>query len=134
LVHVEATPHIHRAMQLIHQNGVKAGVVANPGTPLSMITPILSLVDQVLIMTVNPGFGGQAFLPEMADKVAQLASMRDEADLNFAIEVDGGISDQTIQTVFDAGADIFVAGSYVYDAPDPAARIQTLKAIDHDAL
>lgn len=134
LVHVEATPHIHRAMQLIHQNGVKAGVVVNPGTPLSMITPILSLVDQVLIMTVNPGFGGQAFLPEMADKVAQLASMRDEADLNFAIEVDGGISDQTIQTVFDAGADIFVAGSYVYDAPDPAARIQTLKAIDHDAL
>ncbi|KRM72803.1 ribulose-phosphate 3-epimerase [Lacticaseibacillus brantae DSM 23927] len=134
LVHVEATPHIHRAMQLIHQNGVKAGVVVNPGTPLTMIEPILSLVDQVLIMTVNPGFGGQAFLPDMADKVAQLAAMRSEADLDFAIEVDGGITDQTLPIVFDAGADIFVAGSYIYNADDPAAQIDTLKAIEHDKL
>jgi len=134
LVHVEATPHIHRAMQLIHQNGVKAGVVVNPGTPLAMIEPILGLVDQVLIMTVNPGFGGQAFLPDMAAKVAQLAAMRSEADLDFAIEVDGGITNQTLPIVFDAGADIFVAGSYVYNADDPAAQIDTLKALGHDTL
>lgn len=129
LVHVEATQHIHRAMQLIRSHQVKAGVVINPGTPVSLIEPILPIVDQVLVMTVNPGFGGQKFLPEMADKVAALAEMRAAAGLNFKIEVDGGVSDQTIEVVAKAGADIAVAGSYVYQAADPAAQIATLKEL-----
>lgn len=129
LVHVEATPHIHRAMQLIRSHQVKAGVVINPGTPVSLIEPILPIVDQVLVMTVNPGFGGQKFLPEMADKVAALAEMRAATGLNFKIEVDGGVSDQTIEVVAKAGADIAVAGSYVYQAADPAAQIATLKEL-----
>ncbi len=99
LVHVEATSHIYRAMQLIHDHGVKAGVVVNPGTSLSAVEEVLPIVDQVLIMTVNPGFGGQAFLPAMADKVARLAKLRTERNLAFTIEVDGGISDQTISAV-----------------------------------
>ncbi|KRO18591.1 ribulose-phosphate 3-epimerase [Lacticaseibacillus saniviri] len=129
LVHVEATPHIHRAMQLIRSHQVKAGVVINPGTPVSLIEPILPIVDQVLVMTVNPGFGGQKFLPEMADKVADLAEMRAATGLDFKIEVDGGVSDQTIEVVAKAGADIAVAGSYVYQAADPAAQIATLKEL-----
>lgn len=129
LVHVEATPHIHRAMQLIRSHQVKAGVVINPGTPVSLIEPILPIVDQVLVMTVNPGFGGQKFLPEMADKVAALAEMRAATGLDFKIEVDGGVSDQTIEVVAKAGADIAVAGSYVYQAADPAAQIATLKEL-----
>ncbi|MHA3066305.1 ribulose-phosphate 3-epimerase [Lacticaseibacillus saniviri] len=129
LVHVEATPHIHRAMQLIRSHQVKAGVVINPGTPVSLIEPILPIVDQVLVMTVNPGFGGQKFLSEMADKVAALAEMRAAAGLDFKIEVDGGVSDQTIEVVAKAGADIAVAGSYVYQAADPAAQIATLKEL-----
>lgn len=129
LVHVEATPHIHRATQLIRSHQVKAGVVINPGTPVSLIEPILPIVDQVLVMTVNPGFGGQKFLPEMADKVADLAEMRAATGLDFKIEVDGGVSDQTIEVVAKAGADIAVAGSYVYQAADPAAQIATLKEL-----
>lgn len=128
LIHVEATPHIYRAMQLIKDHGVKAGVVLNPGTSLVAIEEVLPIVDQVLIMTVNPGFGGQAFLPAMADKVARLAKMRAERDLHFAIEVDGGISDQTIAAVAKAGADICVAGSYVYSEGDsPAQQINKLR-------
>lgn len=128
LIHVEATPHIYRAMQLIKDHGVKAGVVLNPGTSLAAIEEVLPIVDQVLIMTVNPGFGGQAFLPAMADKVARLAKMRAARDWHFAIEVDGGISDQTIASVAKAGADICVAGSYVYAEGDsPAQQINKLR-------
>ncbi|MFD1393600.1 ribulose-phosphate 3-epimerase [Lacticaseibacillus jixianensis] len=129
LVHVEATPHIYRALQLIQEHGVKAGVVVNPGTSLSAIEEVLPLVDQVLVMTVNPGFGGQAFLPAMAQKVAQLARWRSERGLAFKIEVDGGITDQTIGTVAAAGADIFVAGSYVFAKGDsPAKQMAKLRA------
>lgn len=128
LIHVEATPHIYRAMQLIHKHGVKAGVVINPGTSLSAIEEILPILDQVLVMTVNPGFGGQAFLPAMADKVARLAKMREGRNLRFSIEVDGGITDQTIGAVAKAGADIFVAGSYVYsEGESPAKQINKLR-------
>lgn len=128
-VHVEATPHIHRVLQLIKSFGVKAAVTINPGTPVSAIEPVLSLVDMVLVMTVNPGFGGQSFLPECLDKVAALAEIRKMRGFDYEIEVDGGVTHETIGACRDAGADVFVAGSYIYDAEDPAGRIQALKDV-----
>lgn len=126
-VHVEATPHIHRALQLIKAAGAKAGVVINPGTPVSAIKAVLRQVDQVLVMTVNPGFGGQAFIPETLDKVRQLADLRQKQGYSYLIEVDGGVNDKTAADCLAAGADILVAGSYVFGHSDPAQAIQTLK-------
>lgn len=128
-VHVEATPHIHRALQMIKNKGVKAEVVINPGTPVLAIEPVLDMVDQVLVMTVNPGFGGQKFLPSTLEKIAQLRAVRDELGYNFDIQVDGGINDETVVAAYEAGANVFVAGSYVYDKVDPAAKIAHLKAL-----
>lgn len=126
-VHVEATPHIHRALQLIKATGAKAGVVINPGTPVSAIEAVLGQVDQVLVMTVNPGFGGQAFIPATLDKVRQLAALRQKQGYSYLIEVDGGVNDKTAADCLAAGADILVAGSYVFGHSDPAQAIQTLK-------
>lgn len=127
-VHQEATPHIHRAIQMIKQAGVKAGVVINPGTPVVAIEHVLDMVDQVLIMTVNPGFGGQSFIPECLTKIERLDQLKKEKGYNFDIEVDGGVDDQTIRLCKDAGANVFVAGSYIYNADSPKAQIDTLKA------
>lgn len=126
-VHVEATPHIHRALQLIKAAGAKAGVVINPGTPVSAIEAVLGQVDQVLVMTVNPGFGGQAFIPSTLDKVRQLADLRQKQGYSYLIEVDGGVNDKTAADCLAAGADILVAGSYVFGHSDPAQAIQILK-------
>ncbi|BDZ30804.1 ribulose-phosphate 3-epimerase [Lactiplantibacillus sp. WILCCON 0030] len=126
-VHVESTHHIYHVLQLIRQAGAKAEVVVNPGTPLSLIEGLLPLVDQVLIMTVNPGFGGQHFLTPMVDKVRALAQLKQQHGYQFDIEVDGGINDQTVKQVYEAGATVAVAGSYVYGSADPAQRIQDLK-------
>ena len=128
-VHVEATPHIHRALQMMKNKGVKAEVVINPGTPVLAIEPVLDMVDQVLVMTVNPGFGGQKFLPSTLEKIAQLRAVRDELGYDFDIQVDGGINDETVVAAYEAGANVFVAGSYVYDKVDPAAKIARLKAL-----
>lgn len=128
-VHVEATPHIHRALQLIKAAGAKAGVVINPGTPVSAIEAVLGQVDQVLVMTVNPGFGGQAFIPETLDKVRQLADLRQKQGYSYLIEVDGGVNDKTAADCLAAGADILVAGSYVFGHSNPAQAIQTLKGL-----
>ncbi|MDN2649398.1 ribulose-phosphate 3-epimerase [Leuconostoc lactis] len=128
-VHVEATPHIHRALQMIKNKGVKAEVVINPGTAVLAIEPVLDMVDQVLVMTVNPGFGGQKFLPSTLEKIAQLRAVRDELGYDFDIQVDGGINDETVVAAYEAGANVFVAGSYVYDKVDPAAKIARLKAL-----
>lgn len=128
-VHVEATPHIHRALQLIKAAGAKAGVVINPGTSVSAIEAVLGQVDQVLVMTVNPGFGGQAFIPATLDKVRQLADLRQKNGYNYLIEVDGGVNDKTAADCLAAGADILVAGSYVFGHSNPAQAIQTLKAL-----
>ena len=127
IVHVEATPHIHRALQLIKAAGAKAGVVINPGTPVSAVEAVLGQVDQVLVMTVNPGFGGQAFIPATLDKVRQLADLRQKNGYNYLIEVDGGVNDKTAADCLAAGADILVAGSYVFGHSNPAPAIQTLK-------
>ena len=126
-VHVEATPHIHRALQLIKAAGAKAGVVINPGTSVAAIEAVLGQVDQVLVMTVNPGFGGQAFIPATLDKVRQLADLRQKHGYDYLIEVDGGVNDKTAADCLAAGADILVAGSYVFGHSDPAQAIQTLK-------
>ena len=128
-VHVEATPHIHRALQLIKAAGAKAGVVINPGTSVAAIEAVLGQVDQVLVMTVNPGFGGQAFIPATLDKVRQLADLRQKNGYNYLIEVDGGVNDKTAADCLAAGADILVAGSYVFGHLDPAQAIQTLKSL-----
>jgi ribulose-phosphate 3-epimerase len=127
MVHVEATPHIHRAVQLIKETGVKAGVVLNPGTPIEAIEYVLKEVDQVLIMSVNPGFGGQKFIPESLVKIARLSALREELGLAFEIEVDGGIGEETARLCAEAGADVFVAGSYIYGAKDVAKQIAILK-------
>ena len=128
-VHVEATPHIHRALQMIKNKGVKAEVVINPGTPVTAIEPVLDMVDQVLVMTVNPGFGGQKILPSTIKKIAQLKALKDAMGYQFDIEIDGGVNNETITAAYEAGANVFVAGSYVYDKVDPAAKIATLKAL-----
>ena len=125
-IHVEATSHIHGALQKIRAAGVKPSVVINPGTPVEAIKNVLNLVDQVLVMTVNPGFGGQAFLPETMGKIRELVALRDANQLNFDIEVDGGIDDKTIQMAREAGANVFVAGSYVFKG-DVSHQVQTLR-------
>ena len=130
-IHAEATPHIHVALQKIRTAGVKASVVINPGTPVEVVNNVLNLVDQVLVMTVNPGFGGQAFLPETMDKVRELVVLREVNQLDFDIEVDGGIDDETIRVAKEAGANVFVAGSYVFKG-DVAHQVQTLKEALHD--
>ena len=130
-IHAEATPHIHGALQKIRAAGVKASVVINPGTPVEVVKNVLNLVDQVLVMTVNPGFGGQAFLPETMDKVRELVVLREVNQLDFDIEVDGGIDDETIGIAKEAGANVFVAGSYVFKG-DVAHQVQTLKEALHD--
>lgn len=126
-IHAESTLHIHGALQKIKAAGMKAGVVINPGTPVSAIESVLSLVDQVLIMTVNPGFGGQAFIPEMLEKVTKVAQLRDEKGYDFDIEVDGGVDNKTIKACYDAGANVFVAGSYLFKASDLAAQVEALR-------
>ena len=131
-VHQEATPHIHRAMQMIKNAGVKAGVVINPGTPLSMIEHVLDLADQVLIMTVNPGFGGQSFIASSLDKIAQLKEWKATKGYTYDIEVDGGIVPETAQLCKEAGANVFVAGSYIYNSESPKARIEALRAVLND--
>ncbi|MDT2813371.1 ribulose-phosphate 3-epimerase [Vagococcus carniphilus] len=128
-VHAESTVHIHRAMQMIKNEGVKAGVVINPGTPVSVIEHVLPLADLVLIMTVNPGFGGQAFISECLEKVEQLDELRKEKGYTYEIEIDGGVDNKTAKACVDAGADVLVAGSYVYNSPDVGERIATLREV-----
>lgn len=128
-VHIEATAHIHRVLSQIKQAGVKAEVVINPGTPVAAIKEVLPLVDQVLVMTVDPGFGGQAFLSETVSKVKELAQLRLQAGLQFEIEVDGGVNADTIKTVTAAGADVAVAGSFVFGSDDPAKQVALLKEL-----
>lgn len=127
VVHQESTLHLHRVLQMIKSFDVKAGVVINPATPVSAIRNVLSMVDLVLVMTVNPGFGGQAFIPEAVEKIAELASFRKELGLNYEIEVDGGIIPETAKICAEAGADVFVAGSYVYNSEAPKERITALR-------
>ncbi len=127
VVHVEATKHLHRCIQQIKAEGMKAGVALNPATSLTIVEEILPYVDMVLLMTVNPGFGGQSFIESMVPKVARLHQMIEERGLQVDIQVDGGINAQTAPLVKAAGATVLVAGSYVYGAQDVAQAIASLK-------
>lgn len=126
-VHVETAPHLHRLIQTIKELGLKAGVSLNPSTPLSTIEEILGDVDMVLLMSVNPGFGGQKFIPKTVDKIARLKKMINERNLQVDIQVDGGINESTAKQVIAAGANILVAGSAVYQAPDIGQAIRDIR-------
>ena len=116
--HIEATNHADRVIQVIKKNGKKAGIVLNPQTSIESIKYLLPKLDYVLIMTVNPGFGGQKFIPEMLEKIEELAKLREEKNYNFLIEVDGGINVETSKACRDKGADLLVCGSFLFGASD----------------
>lgn len=127
VVHVETTNHLHRLVQSIHEKGIKAGVALNPATPLNTVEEILPYIDMVLLMTVNPGFGGQKFIPTSLKKIERLREMVDAGGHEVLIQVDGGINEETARLVRDAGADVLVAGSYIYGAADSGLAIANLK-------
>jgi len=125
--HAEATPHVHRCIQLIKKKGIKAGVVLNPHTPISQIQHVLCDVDIVLLMSVNPGFGGQTLIPEVLEKGKELRRIADEKKLDFEIEIDGGVYPENSETVRASGFDVIVAGSGVFGAKDPIDAMRKIK-------
>lgn len=125
IVHQEVCPHLHRAVQQIKAAGKQAGVALNPSTPVSLLVDVLSLLDLVLIMTVNPGFGGQDFIPETLPKISRLRQVIDARNLQVEIEVDGGIHEQTVPLVVKAGATLLVAGSAVYNQQESVEQAMT---------
>jgi ribulose-phosphate 3-epimerase len=133
-VHVEVLPHLNRTIAFIKELGAKAGVAINPSTPLVALEEVVTDVDHVLVMSVNPGFGGQAFLPRSASKIRALRAMLDRAGNPAPIEVDGGIDLDTVGAVVRAGAEILVAGSAIFGAPDIAAAARALRAAAEHAL
>jgi ribulose-phosphate 3-epimerase len=126
-IHIEADPNAHRTLSSIRAAGALAGIVINPGTSLAALDEVIKFVDYVLIMSVNPGFGGQEFIPESLDKVRRLRKMIDERGLKVRIEIDGGINTDNIAEVTGAGAEIIVAGSAIFSAPDPAVALRQLR-------
>ncbi|MCI9475671.1 MAG: ribulose-phosphate 3-epimerase [Emergencia sp.] len=129
VVHQEACPHLHRSLQNIKAYGVKAGVAINPATPISTLECVLEDVDLILVMSVNPGFGGQKFIPVALDKIRQLDTLRREAGYHYTIEVDGGITLDNVEMVKAAGCDIFVAGSAVFGAENLTERVKEFKEV-----
>lgn len=129
-VHYEACPHLHRVIQQIHAKGMKAGVALNPATPVSVLEDIIADVDLVLLMSVNPGFGGQKFIPQCLKKVQRLRTMIEESGSHALIEIDGGVNRTTGKQLVEAGADALVAGSAVFGAPDPIEEINILRSLD----
>jgi ribulose-phosphate 3-epimerase len=127
-IHPEAGPHVHRSLQAIRALGKLAGVVLNPGTPVEAVSCVLELVDVVMVMTVNPGFGGQAFLPSMLSKIATIRAMIDATGRDIRLEIDGGVAPGTARQVIEAGADTLVAGTAVFGAKDYTAAIAALRA------
>lgn len=133
LVHQEACPHLDRTLRMIRNEGALAGVVLNPATPISTLSEVLDLVDQVLIMSVNPGFGGQHFIPNALRKIQALAWKRKELGLNFAIEIDGGVALDNAADIARAGCDWLVAGTSVFHTPDAAAAFLELERTAREA-
>ena len=126
-VHYEACTHLHRTVQEIHQAGMKAGVTINPATPVSVLEDIIGEVELVLLMSVNPGFGGQTFIENTINKVKRLRKMIDDASLQTIIQVDGGVIEDTAKRLVDAGADSLVSGSYIFKSANPPETIARLK-------
>ena len=128
-VHVEACNHLHRTIHAIKQEGMKAGVALNPHTPVSSISDVLNDLDLVCIMSVNPGFGGQSFIENTYNKVEQLRDLRNKTNSNFLIEIDGGVNLQNAPKLLSSGADVLVAGSFVFKSENPTQTISELKSI-----
>jgi ribulose-phosphate 3-epimerase len=128
-IHVEAAPHLHRQLGRIRELGCKAGAVVNPGTPVELLSDVAAELDLLLIMSVNPGYGGQKFIPGSVGKIARARAMLDGAKSRAALEVDGGVARDTINACWRAGADTFVAGVAVFTAADPANEIRALRSL-----
>ena len=128
-VHYEACTHINRTIHEIHEAGMRAGVTLNPGTPVSMLEDVIGDIDMVLLMSVNPGFGGQAFIENTIDKVKRLRKMIDQTERKVLIEVDGGVQQDTAPRLVKAGVDVLVSGSYVFKAADPKQVIANLRRL-----
>ncbi len=126
-VHYEASPHLHRTIESIHQNDMKAGVTINPHTPVSVLEEIIPDLDLVLLMSVNPGFGGQKFIPGTLEKISKLKQLILKRNSKALIEVDGGVDSSNAASLVAAGADVLVAGSYIFHSPDPAGAIKKIK-------
>jgi ribulose-phosphate 3-epimerase len=134
LVHEEATAHLDRALALIREAGAEAGAVINPATPVVMLTEVLDKLDTVLVMSVNPGFGGQKFIPGAFEKIRQLNEWRARYNGAFRIEVDGGVDEENVAELAQAGANTFVAGTSIFHKPDPAAATRHLRKLATEAL
>ncbi|HEX3007020.1 MAG TPA: ribulose-phosphate 3-epimerase [Bacteroidales bacterium] len=131
-VHYETCPHLNRTVNHIKEKGMKAGVVINPHTPVSVLEEIIEYVDMVLLMSVNPGFGGQKFIPNMFEKVGKLKSLCDEKKVSPLIEIDGGVDDTNISKLLKCGVNVFVVGSFIFKSYDPTSVIKAIKANDFD--
>ena len=128
-VHYEACPHLHRVIGQIHEAGMKAGVTLNPATPVGVLQDIIKDVDLVLLMSVNPGFGGQKFIPHTTEKVKELRKLIDQTGSNALIEIDGGVNKETGKLLKEAGADVLVAGNFIFKAPNPSDACAQLSAL-----
>jgi ribulose-phosphate 3-epimerase len=133
-VHQEACVHLNRTLELIRSHGMSPGVVINPATPVQTLGEVLDIVDRVLVMSVNPGFGGQKFIPGALEKARKLVTMRNAKGVDFRIEMDGGIDLETVGAAARAGVELFVAGSHVFGKGDPARNVESLLKTAHDAL
>jgi ribulose-phosphate 3-epimerase len=134
LVHQEATVHLDRALAMIRDHGAEAGAAINPATPVTMLTEVMSKLDTVLVMSVNPGFGGQQFIPNAYEKIRQLSALRARYNASFRIEVDGGVDQENIAELARAGVNTFVAGTSIFHAPDPALATRQLKQLATQSL
>jgi ribulose-phosphate 3-epimerase len=132
-VHQEACRHLDRTLRMIRAEGAKAGVVINPATPVATLEDVLDVVDYVLVMSVNPGFGGQQFIPNALSKVRDLAARRKERGLHFPIEIDGGVNTQNLGKIIDAGVEWVVAGSSIFHSVNPPSAFEEMRRIAHDA-
>ena len=133
-VHQEATPHLDRALSMIREHGCQPGAVVNPATPVSALSEVLGIVDHVLVMSVNPGFGGQKFIPNALAKIRELKRIRESYNHPFRIEVDGGVGPENVADLVRAGAEILVAGTSIFHTPDAAEAVRALKQTANGAL
>jgi ribulose-phosphate 3-epimerase len=133
-VHQEATYHLDRVLTMIREHGCRPGAVINPATPVSALSEVLDSVDYVLVMSVNPGFGGQKFIPGALEKIRRLKEIRERYNYSFRIEVDGGLGPENVVDVVRAGAEILVAGTSIFHTPDPAEAVRAMKQIAGEAL
>jgi len=127
-IHQEATPHLHRALQTIRDLGCSPGVTVNPATPVDLLKPVLGLVDLVLVMSVNPGFGGQVFIPETLEKARLLCCWREAFGHRFLVEMDGGLGPGNVRLTSEAGCDVIVAGSSIFNTPEPSETVREIRA------